>query len=349
MVSEKPRLNYSALAPDLRFEPMTRWQHLDAVYVLWNVLDISLARTYGWNGGTYQRYTTRPSTPYGYMREVQLHAYTQLVWHKPAVRAYCEVGFNGGHGTVAILLASPQLHVHSFELGQFPYTHTAQEMVRAYFGDRFHTHNGDSKRIVPAFAEKLRTKHGRSDVCDIVLVDGDHSTEGTISDVLNFRKLARCNATLLIDDLNEGPGAALKSLEQRGIIEVLERHTYDLATSPHTNCVRCFKTVKGTHEAPCKNGLRCFERWGWAIAKYVNGPACEQSANDAGARESLVAAAAVMAERNAGRQWCNGPSWRSAKGGEHCTRPLMGRAPPRKKKPDMEVPNERPGLGVMSV
>ena len=84
---------------------------------------------------------------------------------------------------------------------------------------------------------------------------------------------------------------------------MLERHTYDLATSPHTNCVRCFKTVKGTHEAPCKNGLRCFERWGWAIAKYVNGPACEQSANDAGARESLVAAAAVMAERNAGRQW----------------------------------------------
>ena len=69
----------------------------------------------------------RPSTPYGYMREVQLHAYSQLVWHRPRVRTYCEVGFNGGHGTVAMLLASPRLQVHSFELGIFPYTRTAQD------------------------------------------------------------------------------------------------------------------------------------------------------------------------------------------------------------------------------
>ena len=280
-------LNHSATAAELRFVPATRAQYLASVFTLWNVLDIHIARAYGLRGGTAQRAV--PSTPYGYMREVQLHAYSRLVWRQPRVRTYCEVGFNGGHGTVAMLLASPSLQVHSFELGLFPYTRGAQEAVKAYFGDRFHAHNGDSRATIPAFAAALRKgrggegggesaaeagerdadgDNGRADVCDVVLIDGDHRAKGVYADVRSFASLARCNATLLIDDLNEGPGEALRKLVSEGVVEVVEEHRYTLPASPETNCVRCLRPGK-KGQVPCVNNTRCFPEWGWAIARYA--------------------------------------------------------------------------------
>ena len=228
-------------------------------------------------------------SPFGYMREVQLHAYSRLIWNQPDVRTYCEVGFNGGHGTAAMLLASPWLQAHSFELGHFPYTKPAQDSLRSYFGDRFIVHDGDSRATVPAFANAMR-RTGRADVCDVILVDGNHAPSGSKLDVINFREIARCNATVLIDDLNEGPGEALYKLRKEGILEVLERHDYDLQTSPETNCVRCLKQAQHSYQTQCVDGFRCFPRWGFAIARYKGGGHCKQgvvppmtasSANDA--------------------------------------------------------------------
>ena len=98
-------LNETARVPEPRFIPQTHEQYLSAVYTLWNLLDHTM----------YQHRSKRPVYPYGYMRLVQLKAYSRLVWRNPTARTYCETGVNGGHGTAAMLLANPNLVAHSFD------------------------------------------------------------------------------------------------------------------------------------------------------------------------------------------------------------------------------------------
>ena len=48
----------------------------------------------------------------GYIREVQLRRMLQLV-REPNVTHYCEVGMNGGHSLVAMLLGNPNATAHN--------------------------------------------------------------------------------------------------------------------------------------------------------------------------------------------------------------------------------------------
>ena len=68
--------------------------------------------------------------PYGYMRLVQLHAYSRLGWNREGGHTYCETGVNGGHGTAAMLLANPQLVAHSFDEGIQPYSREVFDMLK---------------------------------------------------------------------------------------------------------------------------------------------------------------------------------------------------------------------------
>ena len=56
------RLNHSALAPEHRFVPRTRAQYLTSVYMLWNLLDMNIARSYGMRGAAWVKHQNRPST-----------------------------------------------------------------------------------------------------------------------------------------------------------------------------------------------------------------------------------------------------------------------------------------------
>ena len=59
-------------------------------------------------------------------------------------------------------------------------------------------------------------------MCDVLLVDGDHTRCGAHADIINMRQLSKTGTILLIDDLNEGPGAALWRVERDRLVEVLE-------------------------------------------------------------------------------------------------------------------------------
>ena len=141
-----------------------------------------------------------PGTPYGYMRYVQLEAYSRAVWGLEGSPTYCEVGFNGGHSVAAMLLAHPRMKAVSFELGDRPYTAEAVRQLRLYFGaDRFDYRVGNSRVTVPAYA----STPGYS-MCDVILVDGDHSKEGAYTDIVNMNTLAKPGAKLFIDASNRG-------------------------------------------------------------------------------------------------------------------------------------------------
>lgn len=233
-----------------RFHPQTLSQYYAAVATVWNLLDRNIERA----ARNCNNHAHCPGTPFGYMRPAQLEHYSSFVWHKGEM-TYCEIGFNGGHGTAAMLLANPKLQVHSWELGDRPYTAPAEALLRLYFGERFRYYQGDSQKLVPAFARN------RSRLCDVLLVDGDHRYAGALQDIRNMRELAKPGAVLLVDDLDEGPGPALDMARSDGLIEVTERFMFNQSTV-------------GDHVNPCIRRVRpptwsCKPRWGWAAARYL--------------------------------------------------------------------------------
>ena len=176
-------LNETARVPEPRFIPQTHEQYLSAVYTLWNLLDHTM----------YQHRSKRPVYPYGYMRLVQLKAYSRLVWRNPTARTYCETGVNGGHGTAAMLLANPNLVAHSFDPGEQPYSDEVFKILSVYFGPRFILHRGSSHVHLPKSVADLAGK------CDVLLIDGDHTASGAHQDIVDFKPLAACGVVLLDD------------------------------------------------------------------------------------------------------------------------------------------------------
>ena len=201
--------------PANRFDPETYDQYLTSVYVLWNLLDRIILRHRPDRG--------MPQMPYGYMRLVQLHSYSRLVWKRDDVRTYCETGINGGHGTAAMLLANPHLVTHSFDLGIQPYSRDVFDLLKLYFGERFNLYVGDSHRTLPQFAAN-ESNHRQ---CDVILIDGDHGN-GAYDDIRDFKPLAACHAHVLLDDtlptaagVNAGPRNAIRQAVAQGMIKVV--------------------------------------------------------------------------------------------------------------------------------
>ena len=158
-----PYLNESVRAPTPRFVPANRVEYYTSVYTLWNVLD----------GIMHRHRFEPPQYSYGYMRRIQLERYSDVVFQKN-VKTYCEVGVNGGHGTAAILLASPTLVAHSWDEARQGYSKEVFQLLKDYFGDRFIMHTGNSHHLLPNAAKEFRGQ------CDLLLVDGDHDKQGAL-------------------------------------------------------------------------------------------------------------------------------------------------------------------------
>ena len=66
--------------------------------------------------------------------------------------------------------------------------------------------------------------------CDVLLVDGDHGYRGALQDIRNMRALAKPGAVLLVDDLDEGPGPALRQAQAEGLVEILDIRMFNAST-----------------------------------------------------------------------------------------------------------------------
>ena len=114
---------------------------------------------------------------------------------RPWVKTICEIGFNAGHSTLQWLAASEDVIVYSFDLGEHAYTRPMAAYFSQTFPDRFHLNIGDSLQTVPLFTRN------HSDVkCDVLVVDGGHSYEIALGDLINMRALANRNHHVLIFD-----------------------------------------------------------------------------------------------------------------------------------------------------
>lgn len=208
--------------------PETSEQYLSAVYTWWNLLDDVMHAHRG---------APIPRVPYGYMRLTQLRYYSRLARQMEQLRGgarsnYCEVGVNGGHGTVAMLLANPSLVAHSWDQGIQPFSPKVFELLRLHFGARIHLHVGDSHELLPPFAANASHKG----MCDLLLIDGDHS-DGAYYDMRDMQPLAACDAPVLLDDIvgtHEGKALGVQRALQRatyeGILRVVRRFEYNITT-----------------------------------------------------------------------------------------------------------------------
>ena len=238
------RLPHSTAIGRLRFVAETDEEKLITTFGFWNVLDrIMFANS-------------RSNWQMGYVRENQVRRMIQLV-SGPDIRTYCEIGMNGGHSAVAMLLSNQNLTVHSFDLFEHEYAAPVVHLLNQTFGHRFISHPGDSRRVVPPWVSE------HAGLCDVLLVDGDHSMRGAVADLQNFRRAAAPSAPVIVDDVAaingnpSGPKAALASLNASGELAILETYGPYRPGSAHNPCT-----------AGIRHSINCVP-WGYVIAQYV--------------------------------------------------------------------------------
>lgn len=159
----------------------------------------------------------------GYVRIESMSSITQAWWlaeqaASAKVRSMCEVGFNGGHSALAMLLsAAIDASMISFDLMSKSYTPACHRLVRLAFPHRHILVEGPSNLSIRNFVlSNLQSK------CDLIFIDGGHAEKEALSDLLHMSMLATEGALLVMDDVGcqsnfcEGPTKAWKSFTLSG-------------------------------------------------------------------------------------------------------------------------------------
>merc|ERR1712187_519228 len=130
---------------------------------------------------------------------------------------YCEVGFRIGISS-AIALCIPKTIVYSWDLG-LPPSYVGFGFLKARFGSRFTLTTGSSNETLPRAHEVLGNR-----LCNVVFIDGDHTTSMIETDFNNFAKVSAPNAKFVFDDC--WPGNRIHTL----VMELVHEGQYRLST-----------------------------------------------------------------------------------------------------------------------
>jgi hypothetical protein len=243
------RLHIQSTLGTARLVPRTEDETLQAIFASWNLLD----------GLMYQH---MPNSPFqtGYLREVQLRRMVQLA-RAPHVRTYCEVGMNGGHSLVAMLLANERLHAHVFDLFKWQYSWSAAHLINASFSGRASFYEGWSHRTLPRFVNDSRA---RGVTCDLLLVDGGHTFRAARTDIEELQAVANPQSKVMTDDIGMPPGYAIKVLNRTGTLIIEELYGPFPRGDRHSPCMRA---PPGMASNQRKSGRMC-PSWGFAVSRY---------------------------------------------------------------------------------
>jgi predicted O-methyltransferase YrrM len=118
-----------------------------------------------------------------------------------------EIGFNAGLSAYAMLLANPDLHITSYDIGEWPCVFRAREFIDRRFPGRLSLRLGDSKHLL---------KHDLMPV-DLTFVDGGHDFETAYSDI---KLTAPTSEWVVVDDLQMDPVAEAveRAIEEKLIV-----------------------------------------------------------------------------------------------------------------------------------
>lgn len=120
-----------------------------------------------------------------------------------------------------------------YSTGTFPAV-TRRNLARAGLSsDRFELRGGDSRHVVPALARELRGQ------VDVYLVDGDHTYDGALADIIAGLPMLRPSGFILVHDVDRG-------------------RRMDEATPEHPHPV-----YEAFHQAAAQHGLA------WCILRFI--------------------------------------------------------------------------------
>jgi len=136
------------------------------------------------------------------------------------VQTICETGFNAGHSALRFLaMSSAKAKVYEFDMGSHNYSHPSAALLQKWFPERLTVTWGDSTKTLPEFVQK-----NPGVKCDVLVVDGGHQYEVSLSDLISFSKMAATGNRLTIDDTPcnagycPGPTQAWEVLKASGCI-----------------------------------------------------------------------------------------------------------------------------------
>eukprot|EP00966_Prymnesium_polylepis_P042562 988925-Prymnesium_polylepis.2 len=188
-----------------------------------------------------------------------------------------------------MLLANPRMTVASFDLGEWPYSRHVYDLLSLAFPNRVQFIVGNSRQTLPSFAKRVR--NGSEPTCDLVLVDGQHTAEGVVKDVINLRSIIAPGikgsaVKVFIDDINfGGPRTGLERSVKQGLIVIDQQNIFH---GPGVNnpCLRvagkreCYGAEPNSLIATqthlpswglSEGCLVCEPRWGFATGHFVAG------------------------------------------------------------------------------
>lgn len=120
------------------------------------------------------------------------------------VKTICEIGFAGGHSTLAYMVANPNATIYSFDdFGKPELTTLAFEILKDEKPD-IHLRRGDSTTEVPQFSVEHPDVY-----CDVISVDGAHHAHFPDEDLNNFKFLSNYPNVVLIDDYHKNDWPAV--------------------------------------------------------------------------------------------------------------------------------------------
>ena len=136
-------------------------------------------------------------------------------------------GFNAGHSSFNYLTARRDVRVHSFDSGAHNYTLAMVSYLQRIFPGRLNFTLGDTRTSL--FQYILPNETTTPLTCDMMLVDGEHSTEAALSDIRNFALLAsQPYNVMIVDDIQKPPvAAAWKIALKSRIVQEIYLCAYD--------------------------------------------------------------------------------------------------------------------------
>jgi hypothetical protein len=148
-----------------------------------------------------------------------------------SAKSIMEIGFNGGHSSEFFLSINNTVNVTSFDLGEWDYVKVGKEYIDMSFPNRHSLVLGDSTKTVPKYFNLNSDKK-----FDFIFVDGGHSYEIAMADLLNCSKFAHKDTIVAIDDtmyveewvyeFNVGPTKAWIDAVESGLVVETKRSDY---------------------------------------------------------------------------------------------------------------------------
>ena len=114
---------------------------------------------------------------------------------KDKVLRVMEIGFNAGHSAEVFLASNRNIHLTSFDLGEYEIVAKAKTYIDTVYPGRHTLIIGNSVKTIPKFIQdNPGTKF------DLIFIDGGHDYEVALADIENCRVLAHDDTVVLLDD-----------------------------------------------------------------------------------------------------------------------------------------------------